>query len=346
MARPLRINRADIWYHVTARGIDRKTIFHQEAEWRHWRELLPELVHRFRLKLHAYVMMSNHYHLLVEAPEANLSSAMQWLQTSYSMWLNRKRGRVGPLFQGRFKAMLVEPPGWGLAVSRYVHLNPVRIKSLELDKQGRAADRLGVRGAPPKQLVQQRLKTLREYKWSSYRVYVNGERAPDWLTTEKVLELGGKGTSKERQEAYQRYVEEAAREGLEASPWEQLVGGLVLGSREFLSKAQKMVVGIGREQPHAKRIQARPEWEAVVAAVEKVRGVQWEELKSRRGDWGRDLAWYYGRRECGLRLGQLGELSGGIDYGTVSAGLQRINRRLSNDRSLARKAKQIEQQLR
>ena len=101
-------------------------------------------------------------------------------------------------------------------------------------------------------------------------------------------------------------MEEAAREGLEASPWEQLVGGLVLGSREFLSKAQKMVVGIGREQPHAKRIQARPEWEAVVAAVEKVRGVQWEELKSRRGDWGRDLAWYYGRRECGLRLGQLG----------------------------------------
>jgi len=81
MARPLRINRAGLWYHVTARGINRHTVFHEEAEWRHWRELLPEFVHRFRLKLHAYVMMSNHYHLLVEAPEANLSLAMQWLQT-------------------------------------------------------------------------------------------------------------------------------------------------------------------------------------------------------------------------------------------------------------------------
>ena len=82
MARPLRINRPELWYHVTARGTDRKEIFRQESDRWHWLELLAEFIHLFRLKLHAYVLMSNHYHLLIEAPEANLSTAMQWLQTS------------------------------------------------------------------------------------------------------------------------------------------------------------------------------------------------------------------------------------------------------------------------
>ena len=116
MARPLRINRAGVWFHIAARGSDRKDIFLEDSHRWHWLELLEELAHRFRLHVHAYVMMSNHYHLLVETPEANLSAAMQWLQTSYSMWFNRKRGRVGPLFQGRYKAVLVEPPSWGQSI--------------------------------------------------------------------------------------------------------------------------------------------------------------------------------------------------------------------------------------
>jgi hypothetical protein len=84
--------------------------------------------------------MDNHYHLLLETREANLSRAMQWLQTSYSMWFNRKYGRVGPLFEGRFKAIMVDRAEWGLALSRYLHLNPVRVKILGLDKPARAAD--------------------------------------------------------------------------------------------------------------------------------------------------------------------------------------------------------------
>src|SRR5687767_9206667 len=92
-------------------------------------ELMPEFHDRFRLVLHAYVLMSNHFHLLVETPQPLLPAAMQWLQTSYSMWFNRKHERVGPLFQGRYKAVVVQPESWALAVSRYVHLNPIRIRS-------------------------------------------------------------------------------------------------------------------------------------------------------------------------------------------------------------------------
>jgi len=344
MARPLRINRAGVWFHVVARGTDRKDIFQTEADRRHWLELLGEFVHRFRLRIHAYVMMSNHYHLLLETPEANLSAAMQWLQTSYSMWFNRKRGRVGPLFQGRYKAMLVEAQTWGWAVSRYVHLNPVRIKPLGLGKQARAADRLGLRGPPQPGIVQERLKKLRAYRWSSYRVYRGREKPPEWLTCEQVLALGRRGTVVQRQQGYERYVEEAVREGLAASPWEEAIGGLVLGSREFLAKAQKGL-GIGREQPQSKSLRARPQWKQLVAAVESVRGMEWEELQSQRGDWGRDLAWHLGQRECGLRLRELGELSGGVDYATVSAGARRIDRRLSSDKALAQKAREVERQL-
>src|SRR5262245_59116271 len=122
MARPPRIVRPGAWYHVTARGIERKAIFLSEADRRHFCELLPEWIERFKTMLHAYVLMDNHYHLLLETPEANLSRAMQWLNLSYTAWFNRRRHRSGHLFQGRFKAIVFEPRECALLLSRYVHL--------------------------------------------------------------------------------------------------------------------------------------------------------------------------------------------------------------------------------
>jgi len=144
VARPLRIQRPDAWYHITGRGTGRKEIYLDESDRRHWLELLPEVAERFRLRIFAYVMMGNHYHLVLAAPELNLSRALQWLQTSYSMWFNRKHGRVGPLFQGRFHAVVVEPNAFAHELSRYVHLNPVRIKGLGLDKRARRGARMGL----------------------------------------------------------------------------------------------------------------------------------------------------------------------------------------------------------
>src|SRR5437879_2495785 len=88
----------------------------------------------FGLRVHAFVLMSNHYHLLLEITAVNLSRSMQWLNTSYSVWFNRRHRRSGHLFQGRFKSVVVEPESWGLAVSRYLHLNPVRLRRLGLGK--------------------------------------------------------------------------------------------------------------------------------------------------------------------------------------------------------------------
>src|SRR6185436_13179800 len=146
----------DAWYHVIARGTDRRVIFETIRDHRHWLELVPELTERFGLQVFAFIMMPNHYHLVVNAPQLNLSRAMQWFQTSYSMWFNRKHDRVGPLFQGRFKAVIIEPAVFGLELSRYVHLNPVRTSALGLDKQTRRAARIGIDCSASAETIRQR----------------------------------------------------------------------------------------------------------------------------------------------------------------------------------------------
>ena len=124
MARPLRINRVNGRYHVTARGNERKAIYRDDRDRSHFLELLSEMVERYGVQLHAYVLMDNHYHLLLQTPEANLSRAVQWLNVSYGVWFNRRHHRAGHLFQGRFKALVVEDDSGWQEVARYVHLNP------------------------------------------------------------------------------------------------------------------------------------------------------------------------------------------------------------------------------
>src|SRR5258708_38313654 len=113
--------------------------------------------------------MGNHYHLLVETPEANLSRAMQWLNVSYSIWFNRRHDRAGHLLQGRFKAVVVEDDAGWQEVARYAHLNPVRIAGLGLNRRQRAASKEGLVQAPKTELVAERLKRLGEVHWSSFR---------------------------------------------------------------------------------------------------------------------------------------------------------------------------------
>ena len=105
MARPLRVDIEDGWYHITSRGIERRRIFTEDRERKHFLELLEEMSERYRVRVHAYVLMDNHYHLLIQTPQANASQAIHWLGVSYSVWFNRRHNRVGPLFQGRFKSV-------------------------------------------------------------------------------------------------------------------------------------------------------------------------------------------------------------------------------------------------
>ena len=126
MARPLRVNIPDGWYHCMHRGIERREIFTDTREHQYFLSLLGETVERYRFRVHAYCLMQSHYHAMIQTPDANLSDGMQWLGLSYSSWYNARHDRVGPLFQGRFKSVPVEAGSWAYELSLYVHLNPVR----------------------------------------------------------------------------------------------------------------------------------------------------------------------------------------------------------------------------
>ena len=123
---------------------ERKAVFRDDRDRRRFLDLLQDWVNRFGIRLHAYVLMDNHYHLLLESTNANLAQAMQWLQVSYTVWFNRRHRRIGHLFQGRYKAILLEPTAAAWEVSRYVHLNPVRIQGLGLGKTERERERVGL----------------------------------------------------------------------------------------------------------------------------------------------------------------------------------------------------------
>jgi|GEM_PF-6591472 len=142
MARPLRIQRAGGWYHVTARGIEQRPLFRQPADYARLLELLPVMSVRYRVKVHAYALRENHLHRALSTPEANLSAAMHGLETAYGFGFYRRYQCVGPLFQGRFKAVLFEGPGEAWPITRYVHVNPVRVKALGLDRRSRQAEQL------------------------------------------------------------------------------------------------------------------------------------------------------------------------------------------------------------
>ena len=333
--RPLRIYVPGAWYHLTARGNERRDIFRGAEDRPLFMSRVAEMRERYALRLHAYVLLDNHFHLLVEPVEDNLSRAMQWLGVSYSQWFNRRHRRVGHLFQGRFKAIVVDWQSCGLELSRYVHLNPVRTGRQGLGKTDRHGHRQGAGRGVAAEGVRQRLRVLTDYRWSSYRAYVGMERKPDWLETGPVLALLG-GRRREQRQQYQRYVEAGLLEGAIACPWERVRGQVALGDALFVERLQERLQGDEREQSGLRQLKARPGWERAVKIVEEMKKESWEEFRDRRGDWGRDVTLWLGRRVCGLKLQELAEYAGLSHYGSVSTALRYLQARLVQDAALSR----------
>jgi len=343
MARPLRIAVAGGWYHVTARGNERRAIFRDARDRERFIDLLSNLPERFHLQLHAWVLLDNHYHLLIETGEPNLSVAMQWLGVSYTVWFNRRHRRAGHLFQGRFAAILLEESAaW--EVSRYVHLNPVRVRTARLDKAAQHQWRAGLGRQPDKKLVAERLHLLRQYRWSSYRAYAGRAEAPEWLTTKRLLALGG-ATRRDQCRAYRRFAEEPVRQGVLENPWERLAAGVLLGGAEFVRHWRARVQGHEREQPQLRRLRRATSFAELLRVVERLKGERWEAFRDRHGDWGRDLAFYLGRRTAGLTLRALAAQAGGMDYSSVAKAVERFGRRMKTSRQLQTLVAQAKHQM-
>ncbi len=322
------------WYHVTARGIERRTIFANKEDHEHFLELLPVMGERYGVEIHAYVLMINHYHLLIRTPNANASAAIQWLNVSYSVWFNRRRNRVGHVFQGRFASVLIDGEGsWALSASVYIHLNPIRVQKEGL---GRASNRAESRGLAPidREAVKRRLNRLREHRWSSYGAYAGYGSEPEWLTTQTLLERGG------GREGYRRHVRQYVTRGDNPEGYEDFGGHVALGSLEFLAKVKGWVGRVGKEQPDRAQVLKRVTPVDVVKVVERKRGESWGEFSDRHGDWGRELVLYLARRRSGLTLAEIGSALGIKEYKTVGRAVQRFASALSSDRVKRRMIKE------
>jgi REP element-mobilizing transposase RayT len=243
MGRPLRIEYPGAHYHVTSRGNERKDVFKSQKDREQFLQYLESAVSRYDAVIHAYCLMSNHYHLLLETPSGNLSKIMQHINGAYTNYFNMKRKRNGHLFQGRYKAIVIEADEYAQELSRYIHLNPVRANMV----------------ANPE-----------EYRWSSYLDYISARKRPEWLETSFILDYFGKGEDRFRK--YRGFVEELLGSEYE-SPLDGVVASTILGSESFVCElTDKHIDGKqnDRELPAARKLISKPSLQAIHKAVEEI----------------------------------------------------------------------------
>ena len=332
MARRLRSNRADGWYHVFHRGIERRDVFLDEREREHFLDLLGEMHGRYRVVIHAFSLMDNHGHGVVQTPEANLRAAMQGLHLSHAAWFNARHQRVGPLWQGRFRAVPIEDGVWAYEVSLYVHLNPVCTEEFGLGKRAKRVEGLALR-APSAEEVNRRLKALREYRWSSYRSYGGYTGAPEWLESDVLLERAHRDPKQVRG-AYRRDIRNRLTHGVDPSKEERLRDAIAIGAEGFVREIKKLAGGGGRETSGKRELRRRVRFAEIARAVEQVMGGVCSELFGRRGGPGKALAMWAARRYGGLALRETGEALGGLDYAAVSIALKRLERKAAANRDV------------
>jgi len=207
MSRPLRIEFAGALYHVTSRGDGQKDIYLDDRDRRDFLLVLGSVCKRFNWTVHAYCLMGNHYHLLIETPDGNLSQGMRQLNGVYTQHINRNHERVGHVFQGRYKAIIVQKDSYLLELSRYIVLNPVRARMV---------------------------RSVKDWPWSSYRASCGMTASPEWLSTDWLLST----FAKTRKAAVERYRDFVAQGKNLPSPWEHLKNQIFLGDEEFVEDMQ------------------------------------------------------------------------------------------------------------
>jgi putative transposase len=286
VSRQLRLEFPGAIWHVTSRGNERRDIYRDDTDRRRFANLLARVVIERRWLLHAWVFMSNHYHLLIETPEVGLSRGMKWLNQRYAETFNERHHRVGHLFQGRFKGILVEREGHLLELLRYIVLNPVRCHAVTC-----AGD----------------------YEWSNYRATAGLQAAPPWLELDWTLDQFGP----DRQAAhlaYRRFV--ADGRGASYNPWESIAGQMYLGGAAFCERMQSLVAAKprNREHPRAQLRFVRPSLDAILLLVADRFAVAPDDLKRKsRGQARKSLA-HLAVDEAGLTLKAIAEWMGVTEW--------------------------------
>lgn len=269
MARSLRIEFPGATYHITSRGNERRRIFHNAVDRRVFLQILGETAHRFGWSVAAWVLMTNHFHLVVQTPQPNLSRGMHWLNGRYAAWFNSRHQRVGHLFQGRFHSVLIEKETYFTEVLRYVVLNPVRAGMVDRPE---------------------------DYRWSSYRVTAGFDDGVPWFDSGAALEP----FAIDRQTAQSHYREFVlVKAGLKDDLWNGLRNGIFLGTEGWAKTIRRQVESRPRSTDHPKRQRAvgRPNMSAICDMVARVSRTSIDTIRSRRGCRTRALIAWIGWHE-------------------------------------------------
>jgi len=265
MVRQLRVEFENAFYHITSRGNLRDKIFYEAADRERFLEILSRTKERYGFLLHAYALMDNHYHLLMETPKANLSQIMQNINTSYTVYVNRKYQRSGHLLQGRFKGIIVDKDRYLISLSRYIHLNPVRAR-----------------------LVKRPLS----YPWTSYRAFIDQRVENSLVDTEETLSYFSKRRNRAIK-AYREFVEGDG--GRDENPFAKMEAGILLGEGAFKAKVLRLIerMRVDEEIPQTKRLRKRVSIDAVIKGCQLFYGKNRKALVERaRGNEGRQVAIY------------------------------------------------------
>jgi len=311
MARPLRIEYPGAVYHLTCRGNNKQAIFKNNSDREAFLAILAQSRQIFSVRLMAYVLMDNHFHLLVETPLGNLSKFMRRFNITYTGYFNRTYQQVGHVYQGRYQSFLVEKESYLSEVSRYIHLNPVRTKDQE-KKEGES-----------------RWNRLRRYPWSSLPGYLDPKIRKPFVDYAFVLEEFGGDTPPGRR-AYQRRIMEDLSG--ELAPREKVIGQAVLGRDAFIDWVKKTFMGglQVREVPGLTALKRYRKADEILEILCRETGSTREELMSKKHPH-RASAMDLLYRAGGLTGVEIGEIFG-VDYSTVSQIRKRLSRKMIHDR--------------
>jgi len=320
MSRPLRIEWEGGFYHITARGNEKRPIFLMEQDFLRFVGRFERIYERYGVVIHSYVLMTNHYHLLLETPRANLSAALHDLNTAYTNYFNRRHDRVGHLFQGRYRSIVVEKDAYLLELSRYIHLNPVRARMA---------------------------KRPEAYRWSSYSSYLSSGSCPEWLRREDVLGQMDINPVKGRRK-YRRFVEEGLRREIR-DPLKGVIAGIALGGETFSEEVRNWMQGLqgGDEVPAFRAVHRKTEVGVIVEKVASFYGVPIDRITQLKHPphRGSQVGMYLTRKKTDLSLNEIAAIFGKRHYTAVSVAFRRVEARRQRDPGFDRELGKIEREL-
>ena len=305
MSRAWRIEYEGALYHILSRGNEQGDIFYDNADRVLFLDTIGQMSERFEVAIYAYVLMDNHYHLLVKTRRANLSKAMHWFGTTYTQRFNNRHNRSGHLFQGRYKSIIIENDAYLMQLSCYVHRNPLRAGLV---------------------------KRLAEYPWSSYLAYGYGKPAPEWLSTDLILSQFQPGLERSQyRDKVQKYSNEEKR------LWEDFRHGLFLGSKEFVKRLRKEFLPekADTEIPSQRRAVTISRPDEAVDKAGRLLGCHVDDFLEKQRVRGqlkekRDLMIYFIWQTGLLTNEKIGALFG-INYSSVSHSVRSVKTKMTND---------------